>query len=181
MKIISTDLEGVLILEPEVYKDKRGYFFEAYNREVFTHCLENNWEFVQDNFSRSERGVLRGLHYQLSHPQGKLVQVIRGKVFDVVVDIRKSSSSFGKWIGVELSEENNRQLLIPPGFAHGFLVLSEYADFYYKVTNHRSITGERTILWSDPQIGIKWPEHFSIILSPKDSSAPFLKDAEVYP
>ncbi|MBS0271328.1 MAG: dTDP-4-dehydrorhamnose 3,5-epimerase [Proteobacteria bacterium] len=180
MNVLSTGLSDVLILEPTIYKDERGFFFESFNKKVFHEIVGGKWEFVQDNLSRSTKGVLRGLHYQIQQAQGKLVQVLNGTVFDVVIDIRKSSPSFGQWVGIELSADNKRQVWIPPGFAHGFLVLSETADFYYKVTNFRASESERSIRWNDPQIAIEWPNEITPLLSPKDGNAPLLKEAEIF-
>jgi len=177
MKIIPTDLPEVLILEPRVFGDERGFFMESYNRRRFNEAVGCEVDFVQDNHSRSARGVLRGLHYQLPpHAQGKLVRVTSGRVFDVAVDIRRSSPRFGKWVGVELNGENHRQLWIPPGFAHGFLVLSERADVLYKATAFYSPAAEASIRWDDPTIGFAWPipAGKSPILSEKDACAPRL-------
>ena len=172
MNIIPTAISDVLILEPKVFGDARGFFFESFNQAVFdAHIKQANgqpYTFVQDNHSRSARGVLRGLHYQLQQPQGKLVRVVRGAVFDVAVDIRKRSSTFGRWVGVELSEENQRQLWLPPGFAHGFVVLTETADFLYKTTDYYAPTHERCIAWNDPTLAIDWPGDVTVQLSAKD-------------
>lgn len=157
MKIVPTALPEVLILEPKVFGDARGFFFESFNQKVFNAATGAEHQFVQDNHSRSARGVLRGLHYQIQKPQGKLVRVTRGSVFDVAVDMRKSSPRFGQWTGVELSEDNQRQLWVPPGFAHGFLVTSESADFLYKTTDYYAPEHERCIAWNDPALGIDWP------------------------
>jgi dTDP-4-dehydrorhamnose 3,5-epimerase len=157
MKIVPTALPEVLILEPKVFGDARGFFFESFNLKLFSAATGTDHPFVQDNHSRSAHGVLRGLHYQIQQPQGKLVRVTRGSVFDVAVDIRKSSPRFGQWAGVELSEENQRQLWVPPGFAHGFLVISESADFLYKTTDYYAPEHERCIAWNDPALGIDWP------------------------
>ena len=157
MKVIATALPEVLIIEPKVFGDARGFFFESFNQRAFNHASGLDVQFVQDNHSRSTKGVLRGLHYQIKQPQGKLVRVAKGAVFDVAVDIRRESSNFGKWVGVELSEENNRQLWIPPGFAHGFLVLSDTADFLYKTTDYYAPEFERCLAWDDAEIGIGWP------------------------
>ncbi len=180
MKVFSTDFPDVLILEPEVFKDERGFFLEMFNKKTFQECTGQKVSFVQDNLSQSHKGVLRGLHYQIKQPQGKLIQVLRGAVFDVAVDIRKQSPSFGKWVGVELSAENKRQVWIPPGFAHGFLALSDTVDICYKVTKYRAPQWERTIRWDDPQLGIKWPTTESLTLSPKDAMASLLQDADLY-
>jgi len=157
MKVTPTAIADVLIIEPKVFGDARGFFYESFNQQAFDKATGAHHQFVQDNHSRSTKGVLRGLHYQIEQPQGKLVRVARGAVFDVAVDIRKSSPTFGKWVGVELSEENHRQLWVPPGFAHGFLVLSGTADFLYKTTDYYAPEHERCIAWSDPAIGIQWP------------------------
>jgi dTDP-4-dehydrorhamnose 3,5-epimerase len=181
MKVTPTRLPEVLILEPKVFGDSRGFFMESFNDRAFGEATGLNLKFVQDNHSRSGRGVLRGLHYQIQQPQGKLVRVTRGSVFDVAVDIRKSSVNFGTWVGVELSEENNRQLWVPPGFAHGFLVTSESADFLYKTTDYYAPEFERSIAWDDSQIGIDWPLHGSSVkLSDKDLAGLPLGQAEVF-
>ena len=178
-----TDLRGVLILEPKVFGDARGFFMESYNRRTFTELTGADVDFVQDNHSRSARGVLRGLHYQLRQPQGKLVRVTQGAVFDVAVDIRRGSPSFGRWIGVELSADNRRQLWIPAGLAHGFVVLSESADFLYKTTDYYAPEHERCIAWDDPAIGIDWPLAAHGIeapqLSAKDRAGVLLAQAEL--
>ncbi|MCX7897924.1 MAG: dTDP-4-dehydrorhamnose 3,5-epimerase [Rhodocyclaceae bacterium] len=182
MRVIETPLRDVLILEPQVYGDARGFFFESWNRKTFRN-LGLDVDFVQDNHSRSQRGVLRGLHYQIQQPQGKLVRVASGEVFDVAVDLRRSSPSFGQWTGVLLSAENHRMLWIPPGFAHGFLVLSEYADFLYKASDYYASEHERAIRWNDPDLAIAWPlaGASAPILSNKDATAPFFRDAETFP
>lgn len=180
MNVVETELPGVLILEPKVFGDARGFFLESWNRQTMA---DNGlaMDFVQDNHSRSARGVLRGLHYQLENPQGKLVRVTQGAVFDVAVDIRRSSPHFGKWVGVELSSENHRMLWIPPGFAHGFMVLSETADFLYKCTTLYHPPSDRSLRWNDPEIGIAWPSAAGApLLSAKDEAAPLLADAEVF-
>ena len=179
MKIIETSLPGVVLLEPKVFGDARGFFLESWNRKTFAE-LGFDLDFVQDNHSRSARGVLRGLHYQLNEPQGKLVRVVSGSVFDVAVDVRKSSPHFGQWTGHELSADNHRMLWIPPGFAHGFLVLSDSADFLYKTTTYYAPQWDRGIRWDDPQIGVQWPLEGAPTLSAKDQIQPLLKDAEVY-
>jgi dTDP-4-dehydrorhamnose 3,5-epimerase len=184
MKVIPTDLPEVLIIEPRVFGDERGFFLESYNRRDFNEAAGGDFDFVQDNHSRSARGVLRGLHYQLPpHAQGKLVRVTAGRVFDVAVDMRRSSPRFGQWVGVELSAENFRQLWIPPGFAHGFLVVSDQADFLYKATAQYAPSTERTLRWNDPTVAIDWPIQAGCqpSLSAKDSFAPALADAESYP
>jgi len=176
MKVTPTALPEVLILEPKVFGDDRGFFMESYNRRAFDAAVGHAIEFLQDNHSRSARGVLRGLHYQLPpHAQGKLVRVAAGSVFDVAVDVRRSSPRFGRWVGVELSAANHRQLWIPPGFAHGFLVLSETALFHYKCTEFYSPKDEYAIRWDDPAIGIPWPLS-QPVLSDRDAKAPLLKD-----
>ena len=182
MKIIPTDLPEVLILEPQVFGDERGFFMESYNRRAFNAAVGHEVDFVQDNHSRSARGVLRGLHYQLPpHAQGKLVRVTAGCVFDVAVDVRRSSPRFGQWVGMELSAGNHRQLWIPPGFAHGFVVLSDSADFLYKTTDYYSREAERAVIWNDPTIGIEWPDlGQEPALSPKDRAAPLLGAAECF-
>lgn len=157
MKASPTVLPEVLVIEPKVFGDSRGFFFESFNQRVFNEATGLDAKFVQDNHSRSAKGVLRGLHYQVQQPQGKLVRVVRGSVFDVAVDIRKSSPNFGRWVGVELTEENHRQLWVPPGFAHGFLVTSDTADFLYKTTDYYAPEFERCVAWNDPAIGVEWP------------------------
>ena len=173
MNVIPTAIPDVLIIEPKVFGDERGFFYESFNQKVFNEATGLDVQFVQDNHSRSRQGVLRGLHYQLPpHAQGKLVRCVRGAVFDVAVDIRKSSPTFGKWVGVELSEANHRQLWIPPGFAHGFLTLSETADFLYKTTDYYAPQFERSILWNDSELSIEWPNADIIpSLSSKDQTA----------
>ncbi|MDP9895811.1 dTDP-4-dehydrorhamnose 3,5-epimerase [Variovorax boronicumulans] len=167
-----------MILEPKVFGDARGFFLESYNEEVFRRATGSDLAFKQDNHSRSSKGVLRGLHYQVKQPQGKLVRVVQGAVFDVAVDIRPTSPTFGKWVGVELNESNHRQLWVPPGLAHGFLVLSETADFLYKTTDYYAPAHERSIAWNDPAIGIDWPlSGASPVLSAKDAAAPTLAES----
>jgi len=174
-----TRIPEVVIFEPRVFGDERGFFLESYNEKVMQEAgIEAH--FVQDNHSHSVRNVLRGLHYQIRQTQGKLVRVVSGKVFDVAVDLRCSSPTFGKWVGVELSTDNKRLLWLPPGFAHGFLVLSETADLLYKATDYYAPQWERTILWKDADIGIEWPLDASPILSPKDSAGTFFRYAEVF-
>lgn len=175
-----TKIPDVLILEPRVFEDSRGYFFESFNSRELA-ALGIDRPFVQDNQSRSTRGVLRGLHYQVQQAQGKLVRVVRGEVFDVAVDIRKSSPTFGQWVGVRLSEQNKQMFWIPPGFAHGFLVLSESADFLYKTTDFYSPAHERTIRWNDPQLAIEWPLEVEPIVSAKDAQGRLLSEAETFP
>jgi len=182
MKVIPTALPEALILEPKFFSDARGFFIESYNARVLREATGLDPIFVQDNHSRSTRGVLRGLHYQIRQMQGKLVRVTRGRVFDVAVDVRRSSPHFGRWVGVELSEDKpNRLFWIPPGFAHAFVVLSESADFLYKATDYYAPEHERCILWNDPDIGIEWPLEGlgEPLLSEKDKSGLLLKDAEV--
>lgn len=181
MKVTPTMIPEVLLIEPRIFGDARGCFFESFNQRAFAQVIGLNTAFVQDNYSRSARGVLRGLHYQIQHPQGKLVRVMSGSVFDVAVDIRKSSLTFGRWVGVVLDDENHRQLWIPPGFAHGFLVLSETADFLYKTTDYYAPEFERSIIWDDQTIGIKWPVHGEPIVSKKDQSGLALTEAELFP
>ena len=178
MKVIDTAISDLKIIEPSVFGDDRGFFFESFNQNRFNQAVGSDVEFVQDNHSRSSRGVLRGLHYQLPpHPQGKLVRCVVGEVFDVAVDIRKSSPTFRQWVGVVLSADNKRQFWIPPGFAHGFLTLSGHAEFLYKTTDYWSKECERAIRWNDPQIGIDWPDCGVVsLLSEKDQQAPTLAD-----
>lgn len=181
MKVLPTQLPDVLILEPQVFGDERGFLFESFNARRFTEVTGLNREFVQDNHSRSSRGVLRGLHYQLHQPQGKLVRVVAGEVFDVAVDLRRNSPDYGRWVGVHLSAENRRQVWIPEGFAHGFLVLSEYAEFLYKTTDYYAPEHERCIRWDDPQLAIDWPlDGLTPQLSAKDQLGLSLADAETY-
>jgi dTDP-4-dehydrorhamnose 3,5-epimerase len=170
MNIIKTDIADVLVIEPRVFGDARGFFYESFNQKIWQEKTGIQTTFVQDNHSRSEKNVLRGLHYQIQQPQGKLVRVIRGAVFDVAVDIRQSSPTFGRWVGFELSEDNHRQMWIPQGFAHGFLVLSDVAEFLYKTTDYWAPQHERAILWNDPDLAIKWPLQNPPILSAKDAN-----------
>lgn len=180
MKIESLELPEVKLLTPKVFGDDRGFFMEAFNSQLFAEAgLPTEW--AQDNHSCSARNVLRGLHYQLQNPQGKLVRVTSGAVFDVAVDIRRSSPNFGKWAGAMLSDENKQMLYIPPGFAHGFLVISEQADFLYKCTTLWHPESDRSLNWADPEIGIEWPIDGDPILAAKDAAAPMLADAEVFP
>jgi dTDP-4-dehydrorhamnose 3,5-epimerase len=175
-------IPDLVLFEPAVHRDERGFFMESYNATRFDEAIGESVSFVQDNHSRSSARVLRGLHYQLPpHAQGKLVRVTSGVVFDVAVDIRRSSAAFGRWVGVELSAENARQLWIPPGFAHGFLVLSEAADFLYKTTAYWSGAQERSIHWADPQLAIRWPGEGAPVVSKKDSEAPPLARADLFP
>ena len=180
MKVVPTAIPDVLIFEPRVFGDERGFFLESWNAREFDSAVGVKVQFVQDNHSRSRRGVLRGLHYQIKQPQGKLVRVARGRVFDAVVDLRKSSATFGRWVGAELSEDNHRQFWIPPGFAHGFLVLSESADFIYKATDYYAPEHERCLIWNDPTVGINWPVNMEPILSAKDRAGLPLRDVEVF-
>lgn len=181
MKVTATAIPDVLIIEPKVFGDARGFFLESFNQKAFDEAIGRHVEFVQDNHSRSSKGVLRGLHYQVQQPQGKLVRVARGSVFDVAVDIRRSSATFGQWVGVELNEKNQQQLWVPAGFAHGFLVLSETADFLYKTTDYYAPQHERCIVWNDPELGILWPESgLPPALSAKDSLAPGLATASLF-
>ena len=170
MKVIETAIPDLLILEPKVFGDARGFFMESFNARRFQEATGLNVDFVQDNHSRSAKGVLRGLHYQIQQAQGKLVRVVRGSVFDVAVDLRRSSPTFGQWVGVTLSEENNRQFWIPPGFAHGFLVTSDSADFLYKTTDYYAPEHERSLAWNDPAVGVVWPLAGARLLSAKDAA-----------
>jgi dTDP-4-dehydrorhamnose 3,5-epimerase len=181
MRAVSTPIDGLLVLEPQVFGDERGFFTESWNQRTFDTVTGVQAQFVQDNHSRSRRDVLRGLHYQLEQPQGKLVRVVQGAVFDVAVDLRRSSPSFGQWFGVELSASNHRQFWVPPGFGHGFLVLSETADFLYKTTDYYAPQHERCIAWDDPAIGVQWPlDGRTPQLSEKDRAGRSLNDAEVF-
>lgn len=168
MKVTPTAIPDVLLVEPRMFGDARGFFFESFNQRAFHEASGLNVEFVQDNHSRSSQGVLRGLHYQIEQPQGKLVRVVRGRVFDVAVDLRRSAATFGRWVGLELSEDSHHQLWIPPGFAHGFVVLSESADFLYKTTDYYAPEHECCVAWNDPQLGIQWPASVVPRLSAKD-------------
>ena len=181
MKVTRLAIPEVVLIEPKVFGDARGFFFESFNQKAFNEATGTNHQFVQDNHSRSSKGVLRGLHYQIQQPQGKLVRVVRGAVFDVAVDIRKSSPTFGQWVAEELSEDNHRQLWVPPGFAHGFMVLSETAEFLYKTTDYYAPHYERCIAWNDPVIGIEWPHLAQApVLSAKDQQGVQLGDADVF-
>jgi len=181
MNIIKTAIPDVLIFKPKVFGDERGFFFESFNQKIFDEAVGRKVEFVQDNHSQSQKGVLRGLHYQMApYAQGKLVRCIEGAVFDVAVDIRKSSDTFGQWFGVELSAENKNQLWIPEGFAHGFLAMTDTVQFIYKTTNYYVPQSERSIIWNDADINIKWPVMQFIKLSEKDSKAESFMRAEVY-
>jgi dTDP-4-dehydrorhamnose 3,5-epimerase len=179
VKVTPTTIPDVLIIEPKVFGDARGFFYESFNQKAFNEATGTNYQFVQDNHSRSSKGVLRGLHYQIQQHQGKLVRVARGVVFDVAVDIRKSSPTFGQWVGTELSEENNKQLWVPPGFAHGFLVLSESADYIYKATDYYAPKYERCIAWDDADIAIKWGLTTKPNLSFKDQIGLTLNNANL--
>ena len=178
--VIPTAIPEVLILEPQVFGDARGFFFESFNQRDFAEKTGVDLPFVQDNHSKSAQGVLRGLHYQIQHAQGKLVRVVEGEVFDVAVDLRRSSPTFGRWVGERLSASNHRQLWVPPGFAHGFVVLSESAQFLYKTTDYWYPEHERSLLWNDPAIGIDWPIDVQPLLAAKDAAASLLRDAEVF-
>lgn len=181
MNVISTEIPEVLVFEPKVFGDERGFFMESFNQKIFDEAVGRHVDFVQDNHSRSTEGVLRGLHYQIQQTQGKLVRVTQGRVFDVAVDIRRASSTFGKWVGVELSAQNHRQLWVPEGFAHGFLVLSDSADFLYKTTDFYAPAHERCIVWNDATVGIEWPSGgITPLLSNKDAAGAPLRDAEVF-
>jgi len=181
MKVVETSIPDVLIIEPKVFGDERGFFYESFNAAAFEAATGLKRQFVQDNHSKSQRGVLRGLHYQIRQPQGKLVRVVAGEVFDVAVDLRKSSPSFGRWFGTHLSAQNQHQLWIPEGFAHGFVVLSETAEFLYKTTDYYAPEHERSLLWNDPELGIEWPFDEAPQLSAKDQAGKRLSDAELFP
>jgi dTDP-4-dehydrorhamnose 3,5-epimerase len=181
VKATPTAIPDVIVLEPRVFGDERGFFFESFNARAFTEATGLKRDFVQDNHSRSQRGVLRGLHYQLQSAQGKLVRVVQGEVFDVAVDIRRRSPTFGRWVGVHLSAENKRQLWIPEGFAHGFLVLSESAECLYKTTDYYAPEHERCIRWNDPDLAIDWPLKDAPQLSAKDQAGSAFKDADLFP
>ena len=181
MKVTATAIPEVMVIEPKVFGDQRGFFFESFNQRAFDEAIGQHVEFVQDNHSRSAKGVLRGLHYQIQRPQGKLVRVTRGAVFDVAVDIRKSSPTFGQWVGVELSETNQKQFWVPAGFAHGFVVLSDSADFLYKTTEYYAPEHERAIVWNDSALDIAWPDFgMAPILSAKDAAASSLATAALF-
>ena len=180
MKVTPTELPGVMVVEPKIHRDERGFFFESFNLSKFSEEIGRQVNFVQDNHSRSTEGVLRGLHYQIMRPQGKLIRAISGRIFDVAVDIRRGSATFGGWVGVELSAENHKQLWVPEDYAHGFLVLSPSAEVVYKTTNYYSPHHERSIRWDDPEINIQWPESIaSPVLSEKDSRAGLLANADL--
>lgn len=176
MKVIPTRLKDCMIIEPKVFGDHRGFFLETFQASRYAEQAGITSPFVQDNHSRSSRGVLRGLHFQIKKPQGKLVRVVRGEVFDVAVDLRRESPTFGQWEGVYLSEDNHRQLWVPPGFAHGFVVLSDTADFEYKCTDYYDPADEGAINWSDPELGIEWPSDLTFSLSDKDANAPSFRE-----
>ena len=180
MEIIKTKIPDVLILEPKVFGDDRGFFFESFNEQALLAQAGITTRFVQDNHSKSAKNVLRGLHYQIKQPQGKLVRVVVGEVFDVAVDLRRGSPNFGAWVGIHLSAENKRQFWVPPGFAHGFLVLSAAAEFLYKTTDYYAPEYERSLLWNDPELEIDWPLEGDPILSMKDQAGVRFKDAEVF-
>jgi dTDP-4-dehydrorhamnose 3,5-epimerase len=181
MKIHTTTLDGVLLIEPTVFGDERGYFFESFNARRFAELSGVRDAFVQDNHSRSAKGVLRGMHYQIQQPQGKLVRVSAGAVFDVALDLRRASPTFGQWYGVELSAENKKQLWIPAGFAHGYAVISDMAEFQYKTTDYWAPEFERSVMWNDPAVGIDWPLDGEPLLSAKDKSGVPLAQAETFP
>lgn len=181
LKISQTDIPDVLLIEPQVFGDDRGFFYESYNERALLEKANISGHFVQDNHSRSAKNVLRGLHYQIQQPQGKLVRVVVGEVFDVAVDLRKSSNYFGRSVGIHLSAENKQMLWIPPGFAHGFLVLSESAEFLYKTTDYYAPAHERTIAWNDPDLAIAWPFEVEPIVSAKDRMGKSLQEVEVFP
>lgn len=180
MKVIKTDIDDVLIIEPKVFEDERGFFFESFNHREFELAIGTKVNFVQDNHSKSIQGTLRGLHYQIQHAQGKLVRCVQGEVYDVAVDIRRESPTFGKWVGVFLSAENKRQLWIPEGFAHGFYVISKTAEFLYKTTDYRYAEYERGLNWRDSTLNIDWPINHEVLLSEKDRNAANLLQIETY-
>lgn len=180
MKVIETKFPDVLVLEPKVFGDERGFFFESYNRAVFREVTGVDTDFVQDNYSRSAINVLRGLHYQIQQPQGKLVRAVMGEIYDVVVDVRRSSPTFGQWDGVYLSATNKRQLWVPAGYAHGLLVVSDFAEVLYKTTDYWAPQHERSIVWNDPQLAINWPLTDEPVLSVKDRVGRLLAEAELY-
>ncbi|WP_242205742.1 MULTISPECIES: dTDP-4-dehydrorhamnose 3,5-epimerase [unclassified Pseudomonas] len=173
-------ISDVVLFEPKVFGDERGFFYESFNQQLFEAAIGRRVNFVQDNHSRSTKGVLRGLHYQLNQPQGKLVRIAQGEVFDVAVDMRQGSPTFGEWVGEHLSAENKKQLWIPEGFAHGFIVLSESAEFLYKTTNYYDPGSERSLLWNDPELNINWPGQLDPVLSSKDQGAKRLREAESF-
>lgn len=179
--VTPTAIPQVLVLEPRVFGDARGFFYESFNQRDFAQATGLDVTFVQDNHSKSAQGVLRGLHYQVEHAQGKLVRVVQGEVLDIAVDLRRSSPTFGRWVGERLSADNKRQMWVPPGFAHGFVVLSETAEFLYKTTDYWYPEHERSLLWSDPALGIDWQLTAAPLLAAKDAAAPVMAQAEVYP
>lgn len=180
MKVTPTAIPDVLVLEPKVFGDDRGFFFESFNARTFERATGLKREFVQDNHSKSSKNVLRGLHYQIKQPQGKLVRVVQGEVFDVAVDLRKSAKTFGQWVGVRLSAENKKQLWVPEGFAHGFLVLSKTAEFLYKTTDYYAPEYERSLLWNDLSVSVEWPCDAEPRLAIKDATACLLSEADVF-
>ena len=180
MNVIATEIPDVLVVEPKVFGDDRGFFFESFNQRAWEESTGLGTRFVQDNHSRSQRNVLRGLHYQVRRPQGKLVRVIAGEVFDVAVDLRRSSPTFGRWVGVTLSAQNRRQMWVPEGFAHGFLVLSDFAEFLYKTTDYWAVEHERSIVWNDPDLAIPWPLQGEPILAKKDSEGKPFRAADYF-
>ena len=180
MKIIKTEIPDVVIIEPDVFGDDRGFFFESYSKQKFDEAVGVSVDFVQDNHSRSSKGVLRGLHYQIKQPQGKLVRVCNGEVFDVVVDLRQSSDTFGQWVGERLSAENKRQVWVPPGFAHGFIVLSDVAEFLYKTTDYYAPEHERCIRWNDDRLAIDWQYYDEPRISEKDAQGDLFEEAAVF-
>lgn len=180
MSFTQLDIPEVVVFEPKVFGDERGFFFESFNQRSFEEAIGKSVNFVQDNHSLSSQNVLRGLHYQIQQPQGKLVRVVKGEVFDVAVDIRKGSPTFKRWVGVHLSAENKKQLWVPAGFAHGFIVLSETAEFLYKTTDYYAPAHERCILWNDPELAIEWPSVCEPILSAKDAKGALIGDAELF-
>lgn len=180
MQVTRLSIPDVVLIEPKVFSDARGFFFESFNQRAFNEATGTNYQFVQDNHSRSSKGVLRGLHYQMQQPQGKLVRVVQGTVFDVAVDLRKSSPTFGKWVGQVLSADNRKLMWVPPGFAHGFLTLSDTSEFIYKTTDYWYPEHEYIILWSDPTLDIEWPSIIHPILTAKDAAAPLLNMANLY-
>ena len=180
MKVTATDIPDVMVLEPTVFGDARGFFFESHNARTFAELTGVTLPFVQDNHSKSARNVLRGLHYQIRQPQGKLVRVVAGAIFDVAVDLRKSSHTFGRWVGVELSAENRRQIWVPPGFAHGFVVTSDSAEVLYKTTDYWAPEHERSLMWNDPSIAIDWPVDGAPTLSGKDAAGKLLAEADLF-
>ncbi len=181
MRVVETAIPEVKVIEPKVFGDERGFFFESYNQRAFNEAIGRKVSFVQDNHSRSQKGVLRGLHYQIQQPQGKLVRCTQGEVFDVAVDLRQGSPTFAQWVGVMLSDENKRQMWIPEGFAHGFVVLSETAEFLYKTTDFYAPQYEQAIIWNDPQLAIEWPLEQVPSLSQKDAAAVSFADAVLFP